>query len=194
MTTVTVLRSFATWTRNAFIKHPVIANSITYCAIFASAEVTQQLVWADRSCSNSSSTSTLGLDIDWRKVRNIATLGLVFNGPAAFTWYRLLDRWFPGTLRKTVFKKTIVDQVIGCPPFVSAFYVGLSILEGKEDKFASLKEKFWSAYLAGFCFWPPAQTINFFFVPSHFRVLYVASAGFVWANILCFINKMFVGL
>ena len=34
-------------------------------------------------------------------------------------------------------------------------------------------------------FWMPAQALNFFFVPSSLRVVYIGSCSFMWCNILC---------
>ena len=65
----------------------------------------------------------------------------------------------------------------------------LGILERKEDVFEELKDKYWKTFLANQAFWIPGQTINFFFIPSNLRVVYVASASFIWINVLCFIKR-----
>ncbi|XP_071948688.1 mpv17-like protein [Antedon mediterranea] len=185
----TMLRFFTSGTKKAFAKYPMLSNSLTYCGLYAAAEVTQQLILKEQPPHTKNSTSMMEGRIDWRKVGHVALIGLVFNGPVGYTWYRLLDKWLPGTARRTIIKKMIIDQLCACPPFICAFYVGISILERKKDIYASLKEKFIPSYLVGFAFWPPAQAVNFIFIPSHLRIVYVASAGFVWANVLCFINK-----
>ncbi|VVD03248.1 unnamed protein product, partial [Leptidea sinapis] len=52
-----------------------------------------------------------------------------------------------------------------------------------------LTKKYWKTFLANQAFWIPGQLINFTFVPSHLRVVYVASASFLWINVLCFIKR-----
>ena len=36
------------------------------------------------------------------------------------------------------------------------------------------------------CFWPVAQVVNFAFLPTHLRTVYVAGCSFIWTNILSF--------
>ncbi|KAI2577797.1 sulfotransferase family 1A member 1 [Homo sapiens] len=43
--------------------------------------------------------------------------------------------------------KLLCDQVVGAPIAVSAFYAGMSILQGKDDIFLDLKQKFWNTYM-----------------------------------------------
>lgn len=65
----------------------------------------------------------------------------------------------------------------------------LGVLERKEDVFEELREKYWKSFVANQAFWIPGQTINFFFMPPHLRVVYVASTSFIWINVLCFIKR-----
>lgn len=45
---------------------------------------------------------------------------------------------------------------------------------------------FWNVCFQSSCmFWMPAQALNFFFVPSSLRVVYIGSCSFMWCNILC---------
>ncbi|VDP98551.1 unnamed protein product [Trichobilharzia regenti] len=43
-------------------------------------------------------------------------------------------------------------------------------------------------YLSDLAFWPLLQTINFAFVPTAYRVLYVAFFTSIWNTYLCFFN------
>ena len=36
--------------------------------------------------------------------------------------------------------------------------------------------------------WPPAQAINFFFVPLHFRVIYCSSIELIWSMVLSYLK------
>ena len=38
-------------------------------------------------------------------------------------------------------------------------------------------------------FWFPAQAINFIFVPSSMRVVYIGTTSFLWVNILCILKR-----
>ncbi|XP_022102429.1 mpv17-like protein [Acanthaster planci] len=160
-------------------RHPVFANSVTYGSILSVAEVMQQTIagWEH---------------YDWARVGRMAVIGGCAYGPLGFYWYRWLDKALPGTAKLTVMKKVIVDQCVSAPVFIAIFFTGSSIMEGKKDIFAELKDKFPQTYAASCCFWPIAQTFNFFFLPSHMRVVYVASASLVWSNFLCFMKRISV--
>lgn len=69
----------------------------------------------------------------------------------------------------------------------------LSILEGKADIFEELRQKYVKAFIANQSFWIPVQTVNFSLIPSHLRVTYVASASFIWINVLCYIKRQQLG-
>ena len=56
--------------------------------------------------------------------------------------YKWLDGKFKGTGLKIVVKKCLIDQFLMTPNLLVMFYVGMSLLEGREDVFAELKKKF----------------------------------------------------
>lgn len=63
------------------------------------------------------------------------------------------------------------------------------ILEWREDIFEELRAKYVKTLIANQSFWLPAQTVNFALVPSHLRIVYVASLSFMWINVLCYIKR-----
>ncbi|XP_052615557.1 mpv17-like protein isoform X4 [Peromyscus californicus insignis] len=63
---------------------------------------------------------------------------------------------------------------------------GMSILQGKDDIFLDLKQKFWNTYKSGLMYWPFVQLTNFSLVPVHWRTAYTGLCGFLWATFLCF--------
>lgn len=132
--------------------------------------------------------------IDWKIVRNYAIIGCTAIGPGLFYWYRVLDSMFPSTLLKVAAKKAVTDQLISSTTCLFVFFVGMSILEGKENIFEEFKRKFWPTYKLSCCFWLPAQAINFALLPPYTRVAFVGAASFVWVNILCFIKRKAVAL
>ncbi|KAL1772262.1 mpv17 isoform X1 [Sigmodon hispidus] len=87
---------------------------------------------------------------------------------------------------RTVLVKVLCDQTVGGPIALSAFYVGMDILQGKDDIFLDLKQKFWNTYKTGLMYWPFVQLTNFSLVPVHWRTAYTGLCGFLWATFLCF--------
>lgn len=95
-------------------------------------------------------------------------------GVACHYWYKFIDRRIPGRTIGLVLRKVFWDQVIGSPINISVLFITLGFLErrnlaeiGKE-----MKDKFIRLYTAEWIVWPPAQIINFYWLPNRYRVLY----------------------
>ena len=111
-------------------------------------------------------------------------------------WYNYLDRILPGKGIKVVMKKIISDQILFSPICIGSclsvaaivngldkersykeimskgtfVYISFSILQNFNFKLdLSLGTKL---YIAEWVIWPPAQFINFYFLPTRYRVLY----------------------
>ncbi|XP_077980552.1 mpv17-like protein [Glandiceps talaboti] len=156
-------------------KSHLLRNAIFVGGVYATSECLQQKSYGEKR--------------DIGKVRRMAIWGFVFNGPGNYGWYKVLDRIVPGNTVKVALKKVLLEKVSVSPLWVSGFYVVLSLLEGKPDIFSEAKEKVIPTYLIGLTFWIPAQALNFLFVPHVYRVVYVGVAGFMWANILCYMKR-----
>ena len=75
---------------------------------------------------------------------------------------------------------------------MAAFYVSMSLMEGKADLLEECKDKLVATFQTSCCFWMPAQVnnqldqlginpnqaVNFIFVPQQFRVIYIATCRF----------------
>ena len=60
--------------------------------------------------------------------------GGLFHAPLVFNWLRLAARLFPKDTLKHLAAKVAMDQTMFAPVALSAFYVGLSVLEGKDQE------------------------------------------------------------
>uniref|UniRef100_A0A6A7G3A5 Mpv17-like protein 2 n=2 Tax=Hirondellea gigas TaxID=1518452 RepID=A0A6A7G3A5_9CRUS len=118
---------------------------------------------------------------DWARTGRLFTVGLIAGPPHHF-FYIFLDKFYPRTDAKTVFKKIMIDQIIAAPFFAFIFFTGTGLLEGKmwKDCLEEFKQKFPAVYLFDWCLWPPSQAINFMWVPSQYRVLYVNAVTVIW--------------
>ena len=118
---------------------------------------------------------------DPQRTKRISVTNL-FIGPTCHFWYLILDALFPGRKVGMILKKILLDQIIFSPVNISMFLVIMGLQEemtGKEI-IKDLKEKGKDLLVAEWIVWPPAQLINFFFLPTKYRVLYdnAVSLGF----------------
>ncbi|XP_015524448.1 mpv17-like protein 2 [Neodiprion pinetum] len=114
----------------------------------------------------------------WEKWSPVRTRHMAISGMSVgivcHHWYRFLDRKMPGRTIGIVLKKVLVDQMVCSPLCIGMFFVTLGILERNtwtEFK-QEIRDKAHQLYLAEWIVWPPAQIINFYFLPTRFRVLY----------------------
>ncbi|KAK0079563.1 hypothetical protein PV325_001068 [Microctonus aethiopoides] len=108
------------------------------------------------------------------RTRNMTAIGFM-QGPFHHYFYLFLDRFLPGRSVISVIKKTFVDQIIGSPTCLAIFFFGHEMLEQGDPREinAGVMDKFIETYKVDCCFWPPAQLINFLFVPMQYRVIYI---------------------
>ncbi|BFY99393.1 hypothetical protein BsWGS_02433 [Bradybaena similaris] len=126
---------------------------------------------------------------DLARTGRMAIIGVML-GPFNHFWYAFLDRLIVGKTRRIIIKKIMIDQAVAGTFFCTSFLYGISILEGKTHEAAieEWKHKFLKIYMLDWTFWPMAQCINFKFVPSKFRVLYVCVSTFIWNSLLSYIK------
>lgn len=106
------------------------------------------------------------------------TMHMAFSGAAVGVlchyWYKILDRFIIGKTVDMVAKKLLLDQFIFSPIMIITFFGSVAMFE--ENPYENFKEevrdKFITLYRAEWMVWPPAQIINFYFLPTKYRVLY----------------------
>ncbi|XP_073836889.1 mpv17-like protein [Musca autumnalis] len=170
---------------NLFKKHPFITNSVVYGSLYVGAEMSQQFLTKKVLVEKSSQKE----DIDYPTIGRYAVMGTVIYAPTMFQWYKWLDGTFPGTSKQIIIKKLVLDQFVLTPYLLTVFYTGMAVMEGADDKFLELKQKFLPTFERSCMFWLPAQLFNFVLIAPRFRVIYMGVCGFIWVNILCWIKR-----
>lgn len=108
-----------------------------------------------------------------KRTSHMALSGLTV-GIVCHYWYKFIDQRLPGRTFSIVMKKVFWDQMICSPIVISTFFLTLGVLEktSREDIIKEIKHKAWKLYVAEWVVWPPAQIINFYWLPNKYRILY----------------------
>lgn len=114
---------------------------------------------------------------DLMRTLRLGSFGLLVHGPTGHWFYGMLDSKLPGTAPMTVATKVAIDQTIWNPIFGCMFFTYLGLAEGKgpSEIVDKIKNDLQTAVMGSWAVWIPAHTINFRFIPSSQRLLYINS-------------------
>ncbi|CAM6054375.1 unnamed protein product [Sphagnum tenellum] len=109
----------------------------------------------------------------YRSLHMSAVYGLT-SGILIHYWYNILDRVLPGSGIRIVFGKIFYDQILFSPICIGSCLVADSLAEGHAWKrmLAEVATKGYYLYIADCLVWPPAQFVNFYFLPTRYRVAF----------------------
>lgn len=110
----------------------------------------------------------------WEYVKYGCQIIVSFTRCLVINRYNLLDRRIPGHTFQVALKKLLVDQLLFSPVCLTVFFLSLGLFKGGdwEEFFSDLRQKGWRLYAAEWLVWPPAQLVNFYLLPTRFRVLF----------------------
>jgi len=114
---------------------------------------------------------------DWARLFRLSSFGFLVHGTSSHWFYGFLDGRIPGTSAKVVFTKVFIDQVLWNPIFGIMFfsYVAAFELKGIDYVKDKVKNELLTQVTGSWKVWPMAHAINFRFIPSSQRVLYINS-------------------
>ncbi|KAL3903991.1 MAG: hypothetical protein SGILL_010238 [Bacillariaceae sp.] len=153
------------------------------------------------------STSTASTtDLDYIRIAQVAITGFFWSGPITHVWYGMLERIY-GYLSKNLLLhisasnnspavvammvKLFLDSILFSPTVVAGYFCVRSILEGSGFHGAKekLKTKFLPTLFGAWKFWPLVNSVNFYFVPLQFQVLYMNVLSLLWSGYLTYVNS-----
>lgn len=167
--------------KNAFGKHLLFTNTWTSGALMVAGDLIEQEIEYRRKLIPER------YDL-WRVGRMFIT-GLAF-GPLHHYFYMWLHKALPQRTLKVISQKIFLDQIIMSPLIIAVFIYGVAGLEGKSITSSTneLKEKFADIYAFDWCIWPPAQFINFYYLPVKYQVLYINAVTMLYNVFLSYIK------
>mmetsp|Transcript_28958 Transcript_28958/g.50255 ORF Transcript_28958/g.50255 Transcript_28958/m.50255 type:complete len:253 (-) Transcript_28958:436-1194(-) len=130
--------------------------------------------------------------IDIGRVLRLASFGFLIHGPTGHVFYGFLDGKMPGTSAITVASKVAIDQILWNPIFGVMFFTYMTLAEGKtlEDVKSKIQNDLFTAVRGSWTVWPVAHAINFRFIGTDQRLLYINSVQIFYNMFLSFIaNK-----
>ena len=114
------------------------------------------------------------MDFDLKRLVKMASFGFLLHGPTGHFFYQFLDGKLTGTAPLTVAAKVAIDQTCWAPVFMVMFFSYMMVFEGTPDLIeAKIRQDVFTAVKGSWMTWIPAHTINFAFVPSDMRLLYI---------------------
>jgi len=142
---------------------PLLMKALTSLVGFALGDILAQLFIQKNS------------PFDWARLFRLASFGALVHGTTSHWFYGMLDGKIPGTSAKAVFTKVFIDQVLWNPCFGVMFFSYVALLEAKGIGYVIEKtqKELLTAVTGSWRVWPLAHAINFRFIPSSQRVLYI---------------------
>jgi protein Mpv17 len=127
---------------------------------------------ASSGCSTSGCSSKPM--VNYSRTLHMSTSFGITSGFLCHFWYKYLDKTLPGHGIRTVVAKIAWDQILFSPVCIAACLLVAGRLENKstEHLLSQTVQLGGRLYLAECLIWPPAQFINFYYLPTRYRVLY----------------------
>ncbi|CAM9466505.1 unnamed protein product [Choristocarpus tenellus] len=111
----------------------------------------------------------------YERLARMAAFGFLFHGTISHFFYNALDEVIPGKSTLTVIKKVAIDQVLWAPIFTLIFFTWIGVTSGStpSEIGTKIKNDLVKGVVGSWTVWPIAHAINFRFVPTEQRLLYI---------------------
>jgi len=128
--------------------------------------------------------------LNWTRLARLSIFGLIYHGPSGHYFYGWLDKQIEGTGAKDVFSKVAIDQIFWCPIFMTVFFSYLGLTSG--DSFSTIGNKIktdlLSACQGSWKVWPFVHAVNFRFISTKHRLLFLNSVQIAFNMFLSIIG------
>ncbi|XP_076674585.1 mpv17-like protein [Andrena cerasifolii] len=160
-------------------KYPIVRGMASYTIIWPTGSLLQQKLAGNE-------------ELNYIQALRFSLYGGFFVAPTLYCWIRCSSHFWPKSDLKSAITKALIEQVTYSPTAMCCFFFGMNLLELKPvaECVEEVKQKFWPTYKIGVCVWPVLQTINFFLIPEHNRVVYVSFCSLIWTSFLSYMKAL----
>jgi protein Mpv17 len=186
------------WYHRRLTEAPLLVKSLTSGTVLASADLLSQRLrrpppLSEHETHRANKAGEVTHEHWWNAKQTMwmALYGSLFVAPFSHSWYQFLERRLPMPVApsvtvklRRVLQRVALDQVVVSPVFASGLFLSRGLIAGEDVQtiWTKTKADFTRVLLAGATIWPPAQMVNFFFVPLPYRVLFMNMVGFGWST------------
>ena len=121
----------------------------------------------------------------------LSIFGFIYHGPSGHYFYNWLDGKIAGKEAKDVALKVAIDQLLWCPCFMTVFFAYLGLVNG--DGVATIADKIKNDLLAAcqgsWKVWPLVHAVNFKFISSKHRLVFINSVQIAFNMFLSLIGS-----
>ena len=159
---------------------PLLIKGATSGALLGAGDITCQLLEKHES-------------VDRARVVRMLGWGALFNGPLGHLWYQGLDWAVRLKGARGVAAKVLLDQLVYTPPLTFGYFVwqhALSSGSGLPEACRSASERLWPTLHANWLYWSVVHVATFTLVPLNYRVAFISTKNFFWANYLSWVGNV----
>lgn len=159
-------------------KNPLITKAFTSLVGWALGDLLAQLFIS-------------GGPFDMKRFITLSIFGFIYHGPSGHYFYNWLDDKIPGTSGAVVATKVAIDQLLWCPIFMTVFFTYLGLVNG--DSMATIVHKIktdlFTAVQGSWKVWPFVHAINFKFISTKHRLVFINSVQIAFNMFLSLIGS-----
>ncbi|KAJ6836155.1 putative PXMP2/4 family protein 4 [Iris pallida] len=160
---------------------PILTKSLTAGAIFATADISSQMI-----------TLNLSTSLDFIRTLRMTGYGVMISGPSLHLWFNFMSRILPKRDILTTVKKMFLGQAVYGPIITVVFFSLNAALQGETSAeiFARLKRDFIPTIKSGLVYWPVCDFITFKFIPVRLQPLVSNSFSYLWTIYITYMASL----
>lgn len=123
--------------------------------------------------------------IDFNRTLKIAATGGLLNGIFLTKWYSVLNKYIPKTSKFFLYKRIIADELIYANFSINSYLmINNNFIYNKYKN--DFKNKYIDIYKSDLMIWPISNSINFYYIPLKYQVIFSNCTEFIWNTYLSY--------